>query len=304
MLETWVIAAVAVILGIAAVGLSLFGCLQRGPSSHRQLDDIVLSPKMVVEEISDDLKALRLKEIRQHWDTSDGIIIKDLPRLGKKLSVSEEGVVLLRQGKIISEAVQQDINTSEAVGNILWQLSTYGHRLATATDVALVNAPERSQYMSKNEEEMIQLVRSHDLHSFPLRLARAINQQVIAPAFAFLYAVVDVPAGKPFLDSRGPKSWTVEIELPGIADPEAAKLFAAQPRMSAVELITREDSAGAKANCVVIRHLRQSRCCLPPTSPNFFLLRLDYRAPFKRRRVGVTRVHHHRERGVLRERLR
>ena len=151
--------------------------------------------------------------MRVHWETSDGILVKDLPRLAKKLSVSIGGVVVLSKGKLVSEAMPNNLNTSEAVGNLLWQLATYGHQLSKATAVApIANELERAHYMCQNEDDMKKLVTSHDLDSFPLRVARAINQQVIAPAFAFLYSVVDVPAGKPFLDSRNAeKSWTVEV---------------------------------------------------------------------------------------------
>ena len=59
-----------------------------------------------------------------------------------------------------------------------------------------------TKYMCQDEDDMKKLVANHDLDLFPLRVARAINQQVIAPAFAFLYSVVDMSRGKPFLDSR------------------------------------------------------------------------------------------------------
>lgn len=268
--HTWGPAAITVILGFVAVAVVSFmcvNCLQRDPMSHHQIPvtDVEFADKPV-EEIPHELKESRLKEMRRHWEASDGIIVKDLPRLAKKLSVKVDGTVVLRNGKIISDNVEGNINTSEAVGNVLWELAAYGYQLAQATGVGPIEEVERQRYVTNDEKAMIELVTSHDLHSFTLRVARAINQQVIAPAFAFLYRVVDVPAGKPFLDSRGHQSWTVEIELPAIITKKAA----IKKRMSIQELIGTGVDVDTTPDHLVIRHLRQSRCCLPPNSPNFF----------------------------------
>ena len=135
------------------------------------------------------------------------IVAKDLPRLAKRLSMTVGGVEVLSKGKIISESVQRNIDKYEAVGNVLWQLATYGHQLAEATGLAPINGPQRSRFSPTDQPSMVEVVKTNDLNSFPLRVARAINQQVIAPAFAFLFHVVDVPPQyKPFLDARNAQS--------------------------------------------------------------------------------------------------
>merc|ERR1719181_1383647 len=178
------------------------------------------------------------------------IVAKDLPWLAKKLSMAVGGVDVLRKGKIVSES-QRDIDKYEAVGNVLWQLATYGNQLAEATDLAPVNEPQRSCFTPQDQASMVEVVQAHDLNSFPLRVARAINQQVIAPAFAFLFHVVDVPPEyKPFLDARNAQSWTVEIELPPIAE-EGDNDSAApkrKTRMSTMELMADSGEADYGTN--------------------------------------------------------
>ena len=107
--------------------------------------------------------------MRVHWETSDGILVKDLPRLAKKLSMTVGGNVVLSKGKLVSEATPNNLNTSEAVGNLLWQLAKYGHQLSKATAVApVMNEPERAHYICRDEDDMRKLVTSHDLDSFPM----------------------------------------------------------------------------------------------------------------------------------------
>ena len=75
--------------------------------------------------------------------------------------------------------------------------------------------------MCQDEDDMKKLVTNHDLDLFPLRVARAINQQVIAPAFAFLYSMVDMSRG--FFWEEKKNSWN--HGMPKILDSASNSIY-------------------------------------------------------------------------------